>query len=111
LLEDAMGVELEPVGAVAETLHLLQETPSIQDAYTILGTTKHTLEGTRESVRFRKTNLGRIIADSTFWAANLHATATRIQPVDIARKNAGGIRGTLSPAKRCPCKIESGYLR
>jgi 2',3'-cyclic-nucleotide 2'-phosphodiesterase (5'-nucleotidase family) len=101
-----MGVELEPVGALAETLQLLQETQSIQDAYTIVGTTEHTLEGTRESVRFRETNLGRINAGPTLWAANLHATAsTRIRPVDIALKNAGGIRGTLSLPECCACKI------
>ena len=94
LLEDVVGETLEPVPLVAETMQMLQETPSIRDSLTVIGSTKFPLEGSRDSIRLRETNLGRLIADSFLRIGSLHAEKYEIPLVDAALTNTGGIRGT-----------------
>jgi 2',3'-cyclic-nucleotide 2'-phosphodiesterase (5'-nucleotidase family) len=70
----------------------LRETPSIQAAFEVIGSTNYELVGARAQVRSRETNLGRLAADSTLWAAR-DDFPTRT--IDVALKNGGGIRDTI----------------
>lgn len=77
---------------VKKIFSALEETPTIQDAFEVIGATTSPLNGSRADVRSRETNLGRLAADSTLWF-------TREQfphlGVDVALKNGGGIRDSI----------------
>lgn len=77
---------------------LSSETALVVAGYeTIMGSTEHTLDGSRENVRTGETNLGRLIADSTLWFAQKYAVNNSIGfSVDIALKHAGGILKNIS---------------
>jgi len=84
------------VESVAETLRDLQDTPSIQESFAVVGETEFALNGLRAAVRTRETNLGRLVADSTLFGGNNFASVNGLPAIDIAWKNGGGIRGTLA---------------
>jgi 5'-nucleotidase / UDP-sugar diphosphatase len=81
--EDEVMVELvkEPVAAFVEDL-----------ANTVIATTEVPLDGIRNTVRSRETNLGDLLADGMLTAAQDRAAAFGVPEADIALQNAGGIR-------------------
>jgi 2',3'-cyclic-nucleotide 2'-phosphodiesterase (5'-nucleotidase family) len=81
-----------PAQGVSDAFADLQATPSIQAAFEVVGTTTSELVGARAEVRSRETNLGRLAADSTLWAARADFPS---RTVDVALKNGGGIRDTI----------------
>ena len=91
--EEVLGQDLEPPQAVTETFTALQETALIQEAFEVVGTTEAPLDGLRAHVRTRATNLGRLAADSTLWYAR---QTFPDMGVDIALKNGGGIRASIT---------------
>lgn len=90
LLEHEVGRRLAPPHGVRKIYDALQATPLIQAAFEVVGQTNFALNGQREDVRSRETNLGRIAADSTLWFAG-----QSVPGVDVALKNGGGIRDTI----------------
>jgi 2',3'-cyclic-nucleotide 2'-phosphodiesterase (5'-nucleotidase family) len=87
---------IAPDPMVEEVFAALSETPIIQNAFAVVGTTAFPLNGLRADVRGRETNLGRLAADSSLWFAR---TLDVEIPVDVALKNGGGIRDSiLGPA-------------
>lgn len=73
----------------------LKATPLIQNAFEVVGSTNHALNGVRAEVRTRETNLGRVAADSTLWYT-LETFADADFAVDVALKNGGGIRESIA---------------
>jgi 5'-nucleotidase / UDP-sugar diphosphatase len=61
-------------------------------AETIIATTEVPLDGIRNTVRSRETNLGDLLADGMLTAAQDRAAAFGVPEADIALQNAGGIR-------------------
>lgn len=93
------GSKVTAPAAVEENLASLQNTPLIQDAFTQVGTTVQPLNGQRADVRTRETNLSRIVAESTLWGAQQYADNNpqlNIPAIDVALKNGGGIRDSIS---------------
>lgn len=74
------------------------ETALVVDGYkTIVGFTANILDGSRQNIRTRETNLGRMMADSALWFAKKYAMNNYIGfNVDIALKNSGAIRNNIS---------------
>lgn len=98
---DALGVLLGSAPAadpeVVRVWNLLLATPLIADAFELIGTTTAELVGQRAAVRSRETNLGRLAADSTLHFANQYASDQSLGfDVDVALKNGGGIRSTIT---------------
>lgn len=58
-LEEAVSHTVEPNAEVVDVFSALQNTPSIQDAFAVVGTTTAELIGLPAEVRIRETNLGR----------------------------------------------------
>lgn len=83
---------LQPIPAVADLGAALDATPTILDQFTQIGTTSFPLNGTRNDVRSRETNLSRLATDSTLWFAQQTVPA---RGVDVALKNGGGIRDDI----------------
>lgn len=82
---------VDPKRRLVRIFRELQSTPTIQNAFTVVGSTTFPLNGNRADVRSRETNLGRVAADSTLWFAR------QTNPgVDVALKNGGGIRDTIT---------------
>lgn len=77
---------------VQQIFSSLQQTPTIQNAFKVVGTTTAPLNGNRADVRSRETNLGRLAADSTLWFTRQEFPGIAI---DVALKNGGGIRDTI----------------
>ncbi|KAI2512215.1 hypothetical protein MHU86_2091 [Fragilaria crotonensis] len=75
----------------------LKATPLITAAFTVVGTTSEELNGLRADVRTKETNLGRLAAESSIWAAQEYVDANGPAGVTVqmALKNGGGIRGTI----------------
>jgi 5'-nucleotidase / UDP-sugar diphosphatase len=61
-------------------------------ANTVIATTEVPLDGIRNTVRSRETNLGDLLADGMLTAAQDRAAAFGVPEADIALQNAGGIR-------------------
>jgi 2',3'-cyclic-nucleotide 2'-phosphodiesterase (5'-nucleotidase family) len=93
-LEDVLDRPLYTPWRVEEIYNALQNTPLIQDAFNVVGTTTAPLNGNRADVRSRETNLGRLAADSTLWFARNRIPGFN-EEVDIALKNGGGIRDSI----------------
>jgi 2',3'-cyclic-nucleotide 2'-phosphodiesterase (5'-nucleotidase family) len=93
-LSYTLGVDVEPMPDVVNILRRYRRTGLIQDAFELVGRTEFYLEGNRDPVRSRETNLGRLSADAILWAGNKHAEENGLPAVDIALQNSGGIRGT-----------------
>lgn len=91
-LEAVTGQAAEAPDEVQTIFAGLQATTSIQDAFTVIGSTNFPLNGQRQDVRSRETNLGRVASDSTLWFADQQFPALG---VDVALKNGGGIRDTI----------------
>jgi 2',3'-cyclic-nucleotide 2'-phosphodiesterase (5'-nucleotidase family) len=91
-LELVLNKSLKAPDAVETVFTTLQNTPLIQDAFTVIGTTTDPLNGLRAEVRSRETNLGRLAADSTLWFTRETFPALN---VDVALKNGGGIRDSI----------------
>jgi 2',3'-cyclic-nucleotide 2'-phosphodiesterase (5'-nucleotidase family) len=92
LLEPKVRSALNAEPRVAEVFEKLQQTPLIQSAFQVIGTTAYELNGLRADVRGRETNLGRLAADSTLWYTRQTFPSLN---VDVALKNGGGIRDTI----------------
>lgn len=86
---------LQAPARVRRVLADLQATPTIQDAFTVIGMTASPLNGERAEVRSRETNLSRLVADSTLAGARRFASANGLPAIDIALKNGGGIRDSI----------------
>jgi 2',3'-cyclic-nucleotide 2'-phosphodiesterase (5'-nucleotidase family) len=98
-LEHLIGMdagELQATPEVDDILDALQASDLIVDGFTPVGTTEFPLNGFRSVVRNRETNLSRLAADSTLWAGNAFAAANGLPMVDIALKNGGGIRDSIT---------------
>ncbi len=87
---------IQAPAAVREIFEELQQTPTIQDAFAFVGDTTYPLNGQRIDVRGRETNLGRVAADSTLWFTQQEYPELSI---DVALKNGGGIRDTITGPK------------
>lgn len=92
-LEVVTGKPAEAPAKVQSAFASLISTPLIQDAFSVVGETVFPLNGLRADVRTRETNLGRVAADSTLWAARRDFPNIDI---DVALKNGGGIRDTIT---------------
>ncbi len=92
-LAEVVGTDVSAPAAVTDTLAALQATPTIQEAFTVVGETDSVLNGARADVRGRETNLGRLAADSTLWYTQGAFADNR---PDVALKNGGGIRATIA---------------
>ncbi|MDZ7801062.1 MAG: 5'-nucleotidase C-terminal domain-containing protein [Trueperaceae bacterium] len=92
-LEAYLEQDLAPPRAVTRTFEALQDTDIIQEAFEVVGTTEVALNGERVNVRGRATNLGRLASDSTLWYAR---RAFEDRDVDLALKNGGGIRASIT---------------
>jgi 2',3'-cyclic-nucleotide 2'-phosphodiesterase (5'-nucleotidase family) len=90
LLAKEIGKSIAADDDVVTIFDALQGTPSIVDAFTVVGETDFPLNGARADVRSRETNLGNLAADSTIWGAEQEGFT-----VDVALKNGGGIRDTI----------------
>ena len=88
------GAVPDPV--VVATLAQLQATPSITDGFGVVGTTASPLNGFRADIRSKETNLGRLVSDSTIWGGTQYASANGLPAVDVALKNGGGIRASIT---------------
>lgn len=95
LLEDEIGEDTEVPDEVEDTFAALQATPSITDAFAVIGTTDFPLNGLRADVRTRETNLGRVAADSSLWFVQERPEFADLD-VDVALKNGGGIRDNIT---------------
>ncbi|MBI1315579.1 T9SS type A sorting domain-containing protein [bacterium] len=58
----------------------------------IIATTQEPLDGLRNSVRSKETNLGNIVADAMKWQANQVAASFGVPQAEIGIQNGGGIR-------------------
>ena len=103
LLADVVGEkttrsERDGNRSVHQIVDDLVATPLMTDAFKVVGTTPVELNGLRADVRTRETNLGRLVADSSIWAAQAFVDANRLSrfTVQMALKNGGGIRGTIN---------------
>ena len=80
--------------------NLSSETALVVEGYkTIVGSTAEILDGLRENVRTRETNLGRLVADSALWFAKQYAAAVNNSigfNIDVALKHSGAIRSSIS---------------
>jgi 2',3'-cyclic-nucleotide 2'-phosphodiesterase (5'-nucleotidase family) len=92
-LEAVTGKPADAPARVQAAFASLVSTPLIQDAFTVVGETNFPLNGLRADVRTRETNLGRVAADSTLWAARRDFPGI---DTDVALKNGGGIRDTIT---------------
>lgn len=102
------GSQAEMTLSVRQLLDDLLATPSIQQSFNSVGTTTETLNGLRVDVRTRETNLGRLAADSSIWAAQAFLDANGIaETVDMALKNGGGIRDTIFGPEITELLVES----
>jgi len=77
--------------------NLSSETALVVDGYkTVVGSTEVLLDGSRENIRTRETNLGRMIADSALWFGKQYAVKNSIGfNIDVALKHSGGIRSNI----------------
>jgi 5'-nucleotidase / UDP-sugar diphosphatase len=67
-------------------------------AANVIGTTEVPLDGRRESVRTRETNLGSLLADGTLLGARARAPQFNAPLPDVALQNGGGMRSdTIHP--------------
>jgi len=66
------------------------------------------LDGTRESIRNRETNLGNLTADAMFWASKQHAAEH--QP-KFALRNSGGIRAAIGTVNARTYQREGSLIR
>ncbi len=86
----------------------LSKTPLIQDLFTVVGTTAVRLNGTEDAIRSRETNLGRLVSDSYLWGARRYVRREGGETsVDIALKNSGGIRDSISGPNITKFSIDS----
>ena len=92
LMADEVGRWLRPHRRVSRVFARLQGTSTIQDSFAEVGMTATALNGLRVDVRTRETNLGRLAADSTLW----YVRDVLGETVDVALKNGGGIRETIT---------------
>lgn len=99
-----LGAEPTPPQAVTDTFEALLATEPIQRAFEVVGETEAPLDGERANVRSRETNLGRFAADSTLWYAR---DAFPDRSVDLALKNGGGIRASISGPNVTRLAVES----
>ena len=95
---------------VDDILAQIRATPSIQEAFSVVGQTAVDLNGARADVRTRETNLGRIVADSTLHGANMFASKNGLPKIDIGFKNGGGIRGTTVQSSNADILSPSAVL-
>jgi 2',3'-cyclic-nucleotide 2'-phosphodiesterase (5'-nucleotidase family) len=92
-LGDEVGRSLQTPTRVQSIYDSLVQTETIQTAFEEVGTTAQPLNGARADVRGRETNLGRLAADSTLWYAQQQFPDLG---VDVALKNGGGIRASIT---------------
>ncbi len=79
----ALGTGPDPAAAALEA----RVRGALDEARTTLAQSRDFLDGERESVRNRETNLGNLAADSMAWAAG--------RPAAFALRNGGGIRASI----------------
>jgi 2',3'-cyclic-nucleotide 2'-phosphodiesterase (5'-nucleotidase family) len=103
-LGERVDEDLQPPARVQSIYDKLVQTPTIQTAFEKVGTTEQPLNGARADVRGRSTNLGRLAADSTLWYAR---KAFPDMGVDVALKNGGGIRASITGPNVTRLTIES----
>ncbi len=64
-------------------------------AANVIGFSEVPLDGARENIRTRETNLGNLVADSLLWQAAELADDFGIQTPQVALQNGGGIRASI----------------
>ncbi|XOV71234.1 MAG: choice-of-anchor I family protein [Verrucomicrobiota bacterium] len=108
-LESYIGdFKLETPSEVTAIYRSLTRTELIRKLYEVVGETTAPLNGLRADVRSRETNLGRLAADSTLWFARSYVADNGLDiPVDIALKNGGGIRSTISGPAILQLQVEA----
>lgn len=85
---DAVEPDAEVHAQVVEPVTAHVE--SLQD--TVVATSEVGLNGIREDVRTRETNLGALLSDALLWTGRQRADEFGVQGPDIAVQNGGGIR-------------------
>ena len=63
------------------------------------------LEGGKDDIRARETNLGNLIADSQLWIAQKYAAAKKAPVADVALANGGGIRASINDSSDTGYKV------
>ncbi len=89
---DVVSAPVDPIAEVVDIADALESVLSEKDG-NVLGFTDVYLDGRREAVRTRETNLGNLTAD-----ANLRLARQEDPGVDISLKNGGGIRNPIGRA-------------
>ncbi|MFP4582478.1 MAG: choice-of-anchor I family protein [Desulfococcaceae bacterium] len=85
------GLDASPIPAVAEVADAIRQILGEQDGEAF-GLTNVFLDGRRESVRSRETNLGNLSADANLWYAQRFDDEN---PPQVSVKNGGGIRAPI----------------
>lgn len=65
----------------------------------LIATTKVFLDGEREHVRSRETNLGDLVADAVLWMAQKHADRFNTRTPTVAMINGGSIRSSITKGR------------
>lgn len=108
LSEELSVPNLQAPQEVRSTFEALSKTPLIQDLVAVVGTTSSPLNGAEDHIRSRETNLGRLVSDSYLWWARRYVRQEGNEAsVDIALKNSGGIRNSISGPNITKFSIES----
>eukprot|EP00529_Nitzschia_sp_RCC80_P031829 CAMPEP_0113465470 /NCGR_PEP_ID=MMETSP0014_2-20120614/13757_1 /TAXON_ID=2857 /ORGANISM="Nitzschia sp." /LENGTH=364 /DNA_ID=CAMNT_0000357631 /DNA_START=6 /DNA_END=1100 /DNA_ORIENTATION=- /assembly_acc=CAM_ASM_000159 len=103
------GANVEPMPGVVDIFRRYRRTNQIQESFELVGRTEYYLEGNRNEVRTRETNLGRLAADVYLWAGNRYASDNGLPPVDIALVNSGGIRAPLAGPSIIRITIQAAF--
>ncbi|MFL2912127.1 MAG: choice-of-anchor I family protein [Opitutales bacterium] len=63
------------------------------------------LNGAKDDIRARETNLGNLVADSQLWVAQTYASAKNAPVADVALANGGGIRSSINESGEAGYKV------
>ena len=96
--EDGTPIAQTVMGDPTVQMEVIDPVQSFVDSLenNIVATSEVDLNGERNSIRFRETNLGNLVADAFLSQANQVAGDFGLGPVGIAVVNSGGIRASIS---------------
>lgn len=86
---------VEPDKQIQQSV-ILPIAKSLSTSSTIIGTSKVYLDGERQHVRSRETNLGDLVADSVLWMAQQNAARYNTRMPVVAMINGGSIRSSIN---------------
>lgn len=91
---DGFNDAVEPDRLINEKV-VIPLAKAISTSSNIVGVAKVLLDGERDHVRSRETNLGNLVADSVFWNASKEANKFKADKPTVAMINAGSIRASI----------------